>query len=36
MIAAGQVNTRGEVAAILDNGTNGWTTGFAAEYAATV
>ena len=34
--AAGQVNTRGEVAAILDNGTNGWTTGFAAEYAATV
>jgi hypothetical protein len=33
--AAGHVNTRGEVAAILDNGTNGWATGFAAEYAAT-
>ena len=34
--AAGAVNTRGEVAAILNNGTDGWSTGFAAEYAATV
>lgn len=33
--AAGDVNIRSELAAILDNGTDGWTTGFAAEYAAT-